>query len=105
MGRRKRSNELKKIEDYYTVITERRDEVIKPADTVKVNRNTDKATKERERRENNTGKREADGEGGERRRPGEDKQFKQPTGGSQKKTRKYLRGKEASMEDPKEAGV
>ena len=93
MGRRKRSKELKEIEDYYTVITEKRDEVIKPADTVKVNRNTDKATKERERRENNTGKRDADGERGEKRRPGEVKQFKEPTGGSHKKTRKYLRGK------------
>ena len=47
MRRSQRSKELKEIEDYYTVITERRDEVIKPAATVKVNRNTDKSTKER----------------------------------------------------------
>ena len=50
--------------------------------TVEINSNADKTTQERERGERNTGRREDNGEGGEWRRPGEDKQFKEPTGGS-----------------------
>ena len=50
----KRSKELKEIEDYYTVIPERRAEVIKlskeATDIVEINRNTDKEAREKRKK-------------------------------------------------------
>ena len=61
MGRGKRNKEFKEIEDYYNVITERRTEVIQlskeATDIVEISRNTDTEAREKERRENYTGRR------------------------------------------------
>ena len=50
---------------------------------VEISRNTVKEA--RERREDNTGRRDGDGGGRERRRPGEDNQFQERIGGSPEK--------------------
>ena len=66
------AEELKEIKDYYIVITERRVDVIKwskeATDIVEISRNTVKESKDRERRKGNSGKRDGDGGGGDRRR-------------------------------------
>ena len=61
IGRGKRNNEIKEIEDYYNGITERRAGVIKlskeATDIVEISRNTDTKAREKRNRENYTGRR------------------------------------------------
>ena len=70
MRKGKRSKELKAIKDYYIIITERRAEVIRlskeATKVVETSRNAVKEAKDRERREDNSGRREGEGRGGDR---------------------------------------
>ena len=57
----------------------------KVTNAIETSRNAVEESKDRMRREDNSGIRDGDGRGGDRLRTGEDKQLKEPTGGSPQK--------------------